>query len=172
MNLSNKLIIKKYFYYIIALNYKPLIHKDSGLIRVQIGGSSDLDLIKDTKDHLIKVKPKTVSDESQDEIHLPETLLTSLEKVAITTEPRDHLLNVIKSNEADDNNQASESKDHLLNVIQRMSSSIATVKVEEDASNKVEFIEARDHLLNIGNDVEENNKFSGNIFGLVYNQFR
>ncbi len=163
---------------------------------------------KGTKDHLLKIVPKTVSDVSSkeeanaDELkdHLFNEVLTSTSssKSSVTTEPRDHLLNIIKTaikkddeensynidnndiNAADNDKKQldksneqelkNEARDHLLNVIQ-----INSKETSMESEPSIELTVARDHLLNPISPVQSTvdvNKFVGNIFGLVYNQFR
>ena len=156
---------------------------------MQIGGSVETKLAVDTKDHLLKIVPKTVSEtshelDSNEANHLFDNLqfstLESLIKTE-TTEPRDHIFNIAQSAspvKATNNNDEEavskefliiEARDHLLNIAPSVEND---EKIKETESQpEVMLIEARDHLLE-SQKSNSDYKFSGNIFGLVYNQFR
>lgn len=139
------------------MNYQPIIHSDSGRVSLQIGGSNDIDLSTETNGHIIKTIPKLASETSDSNQHhiFQYTLPPPTQQPSISQpETRDHLFKIL---------QTVTDKDY--------DTSTAYEKPEPE---RIDISLARDHLLGIAeeNDSQNNDRFIGNVYGLVYNQFR
>ena len=62
-----------------ALNYQPVTYTSSGLISLQIGGANEIDLVAETKDHILKI-PLLHSAEATSDESLTTTLATTVER--------------------------------------------------------------------------------------------
>jgi len=102
---------------------------------LQVGGSNQIDVVAETKEHILKIPSSNTVDAAIEKL-LTTTLLTPVE--------RGHLWKTDKKEENNEDETVTQglSRDHLLNTLDTVIGSQA------------------------------HTKFIGNIFGLVYNQFR
>lgn len=121
-----------------------------------IGGSNEIESNAETKDHILKTPvrliPETTNDFEQNHL-LEYTIMTTQSEATIA---RDHLFKILQDVTQTGDNLSS----HLL---------------EEAAitSDDTQATSTRGHILKTLEVVDENEtKFIGKIFGLVYNQFR